>query len=93
MKVNVTQEDINNGKRQDCQECPIALAIKRACTGSIKVWAKPLRCMIVTESVTFGTVIKRYDTPEAATVFMSDFDKNLSVQPIEFYLEPFSDAT
>lgn len=30
MKIQVTAEDIANGKREDCNYCPIALAVGRA---------------------------------------------------------------
>jgi len=29
MKISVTQEDIDNGKRKECDSCPVALAIMR----------------------------------------------------------------
>jgi len=32
--IDVTDEDIRNGKKTDCYNCPIALAIKRAFDGS-----------------------------------------------------------
>lgn len=30
MIVKVTQEDIDSGKQQDCERCPVALATRRA---------------------------------------------------------------
>ena len=33
MRIEVTQEDIDAGEADNCTECPVALAIRRACSG------------------------------------------------------------
>lgn len=81
MKIEVTEEDIKNGKRFSPGECPIALAIQRA-TGK--------RATVGTIYATTweGDVPKIYNLPQTAIVFIRNFDsKTRVVSPFEFELE------
>jgi hypothetical protein len=74
MQIEVTQEDIDRGKKRDALCCPIALAMARA-TG--RSWA--IGC---------GVAVDEADTevhlPEIAFRFESLFDFGKPVQPLSF---------
>jgi hypothetical protein len=77
MKIQVTQDDINNGERSS-KYCPIALAIKRACN---------------TENVFVGIASIRWDEREIIphyeiVKFIRDFDDGIKVNPCEFIVTP-----
>lgn len=79
MNINVTQEDINQGKRSRCFECPIALAMSRVfgfSVGSLghEVFRPSNR------DATLGLI------PPEAMRFMRDFDNGSVVQPFMFEL-------
>ena len=76
MKISVTQEDIEQGQRENCNYCPVALAIKRV----VKPWD-----MAVGTS-TCGINAHSYTLPTVAMMFIDSFDKGLPVQPFEFEL-------
>ena len=81
MIISVTQEDIDLGKAMLCNECPIALAAKRAfpdATG-IRVYNHAMY-------VESGPVYSEYVLPERASNFIYNFDfggRN-AVEPFEF---------
>lgn len=85
MKIEVTQEDIDQGMVRSCRECPVARAIKK------KVGMKT--CLGVTPSwVSFYDIYDKTDKtflvqlPEKATEFINKFDGNEIVEPFEFEL-------
>lgn len=79
MKINVTQQDIDNGIQGDCYRCPIAQAMCRLTgmtpddpiievdTGSITIW---------TDSQTLV-----WTMGEDGAVFVDSFDHDMPVQP------------
>lgn len=80
MKVDVTQEDIDNGKPKFSYCCAVALAVLRE---------KPMKEVTVsTEYIEIsdygGFDTERYDLPAVARAFVEDFDEKLPVQPITF---------
>lgn len=84
MIIKVTQEDIDNGKKKSCYECPIALAIQR-------VSVKHLRCDVMNQQVyavekDLRPVWIRILPPEAQ-LFIIDFDAGKSVKPFQFELD------
>jgi hypothetical protein len=80
MKITVTREDIQNGRRHNPSGCPVGLAIQRA--------GVPYCC------VTGGAVVMRHEhrgttallLPEAVQNWIADFDQARSVEPISFEL-------
>lgn len=78
MKIAVTQEHIDKGDRQNCRECPVALAAKEALkTSAVEVL---YHSMVVQGH--------RYTLPTEAAVFVSAFDDRgrESVKPFKFDL-------
>lgn len=75
MKIQVTLEDIQKGKRFNPNYCPIALAASRACGKMVCVGHT---CMQVLGEFGYR------DLPDVARNFTYLFDNNESVQPFEF---------
>jgi hypothetical protein len=75
--INVTQEDIDEGKPVVCNECPVALAIARALPGC--------------EIHVLGTIVivngMYYQLPDECLDFVTRFDDGKSVSPFSFTLE------
>jgi len=83
MKITVTQEHINKGKRQSRCFCPIALAIK-------DVLGQNCDPRVGDMCIFIGKDPKQYYvTPWQAKAFISIFDSGGIPNPIEFELEPF----
>lgn len=75
MKIDVTQEDIDNGCPESYFRCPVALAISK----------------IGEECISVGHVAifiggKVFRTPSEVKYFISLFDKNEKVKPFSFEL-------
>lgn len=81
MKVQVTADDIKNGKRNTGSACPISLACQRVFKKP--VWAYPSEIYVEEEEDGKETV---YDTPEACAIFMHLFDEGCNVESFEFEL-------
>ena len=78
IKVEVTQEDINNGVRQDGDNCPIACALKRL-----------VKSPEVEDDIEFDLDGIRYVAriPDKASEFISKFDNAVNVLPFSFEIE------
>ena len=79
MLIEVTQEDIDHGIRNDCTECPVALAIKRASGNWFGVIVLVLNGICVRG--------RTYRTPRQVAQFIQAYDRGESVGPITFTLE------
>lgn len=81
LHVEVTQEDINNGERQDSENCPIACALKRL-----------VQNPEVEKSIEFDfeeqRFISRGLTLEISN-FIAHFDDGNDVKPFSFELEAY----
>lgn len=77
MKIQVTSEHIQNGKRTSAFNCPIALAMKD--TGLANVSVGPKHAVVVN---TAGDKI--ISLPIEVRSFIKTFDDNLPVEPFEF---------
>lgn len=79
MKITVTQDDIDNGHRNDCERCPVAIAIRR--------------CIDVPYGVDVGgntriiTPIGNFKYPSTVRKFIHNFDNQLTVKPFTFNLK------
>jgi hypothetical protein len=80
LKIEVTQEDIDKGKRDDCTSCPIALAAIR--TGATSAFVDSDSIHIVAENER-GLFFK---LPLKAQQFIHDFDYSRPVSPFSFVL-------
>ena len=88
IEVNVTQEDIDNGKRESCTRCPVALALTRAGWKGVGVsadyaWQSKGRlndqCTLNDDDF--------FKMPAEAQAFVFNFDHNKPVKPLTFFLE------
>lgn len=80
--IEVTQEDINAGRRADCRACPIARATKRkvpACHVEVGRYYVVLMTSRVGDSYDFRL-------PDFARRFVEDFDFGIPVEPFAFDL-------
>ena len=91
MRVNVGKRDIQNGVQKHCNECPVALATKRA----LRVPSVDVTWEWIYTRDALGRIIERYRTPEPVREFIHDFDMDKNhwrVKPFRFLLnENFSD--
>lgn len=80
MRIDVTQEDIDQGTRGQCKLCPVALAISRASgfTAFVRFG--------VTLFDDYRLEVERSGLPQAAVDFICKFDSELPVQPFSFDL-------
>lgn len=83
--VNVTAEHIAEGIRQDCERCPVALAIAAALP-DLRYISVLSRAIIVLPR---GRDFINIDTPRAVRKFVRDFDAGYGdpVEPFSFDLE------
>lgn len=75
MKIKVTQKDIDRGVKNDCDSCPIALAMSKAFGHMISVNDHEYRSRI---SFTY------YPLPVDVQNFIGHFDCEDQVEPFEF---------
>lgn len=85
MKVSVTKKHIYNGQRNNCESCPIALAIIDV-TGCDSIY-------VYEETVYYSYVEDdgrrrgfTYNLSKSAKRFVSDFDDGKDVKPVVFKL-------
>ena len=73
MRINVTQQDIDNGLRCNQTHCPIAIAVYRCAALSFAVYSINMR-------------YKEFNIQLPASVqeFIESFDNNKEVQPFSF---------
>lgn len=81
--VQVTQDDILNGKRSRCDQCPIARALTRAGFTEVSVGAT----IAVVARPGIGTSESVYDLPEFANLFITNFDNGRPVEPFTFTMK------
>lgn len=79
MTIKVTQKHIDEGKKSDCRNCPVALAIAEA---TMQDWE-------VTFNKTWPTDgnYSVLSLPDLAVNFIFRYDMNEVCQPFEFELE------
>ena len=85
-KIEVQQQDILKGVRQDCNLCPVALAITRKFPNASIVGVMPgrvhIRFRLPDETIFFSA-----KSPRSATRFINAFDSGVkTVAPFNFIL-------
>jgi hypothetical protein len=73
--VNVTAEDIAEGRESDCWECPVARALSRAVGDDVHVYFG---------SISDGGGMWERHLPRTASDFQRRFDKGQPVEPFGF---------
>jgi hypothetical protein len=87
--VRVSQSHIDKGIKQDCEKCPVALAVLDAFPD-----AKWVSVDDDTIEVNYKNSFDsdEFDTPQAAAEFMMTFDAGIGgCEPFEFTIEPRED--
>jgi hypothetical protein len=92
MRIEVTQEDIDAGKRADACDCPVALAICRASGFSVSVRYSTVY-RLQSEIHAWDSRAYLGELPNAARYFVVDFDEGRAVAPFAFDLDIPSDPT
>lgn len=82
MNVQVTENDIAEGKRYSCYRCPIALAVHRACERA--GWHDIPEIIVTLTHASCGE--HGAFLPSAAQRFIADFDRRDKVRPFNFEL-------
>jgi hypothetical protein len=80
VKIEVTQDDIEKGKRNQCNLCPVARAVKRVA----HIWGVGSPGVYPTERMAPLNSIA--DLPYKARTFVCRFDNALPVKPFTFTL-------
>jgi hypothetical protein len=85
MLITVTEKHIQDGIREDCNSCAIALALRDAGGfTSVHVYeARKLEC----DGFRYTVCPLNYSHKEINT-WIDQFDSGIHVQPIEFEIEP-----
>jgi hypothetical protein len=78
VEINVTDEDIKNGERADCELCPIACAARRAGIDY---------ALVNTTYILVGPMAVRIALPTEAQAFVIEFDSGQPVQPFTFTIQ------
>lgn len=81
LTIEVTEEDIREGKRCDCDECPVALAWSRAAGCQ---WDVGTKSAGPTDT---GAWAHRVPLPPVAATFVRMFDDDLYVKPFSFTVD------
>lgn len=88
--IEVTSEDIWNGRRSRCMSmsCPVAIAATRILSdyiGSDHILTAHYDGIYVREGVNaWGNAAHQYQIPPEVSDFMQDFDTRKSVHPVTF---------
>lgn len=79
LHITVTQDHIDNGTTQDCERCPIALAVLDCISnpGTVAVDSDEIQ-------LDYQDHHAVYDMPTKAMNFIADFDAGYHVQPFTF---------
>lgn len=81
--IQVSSSDIQEGIRDNCLHCPVAIALNRIVPKSGVLGGRG--CMVGTNRVTFRG--SRYPLPKIAINAITDFDNGRLVAPFSFEIE------
>ncbi len=86
VRIDVTENEIRDGVRENCLCCPAARAINRV--------LNPVRYhVVVTEDRisirgnSSGSILFQCETPEVVDEFICEFDGDIEVEPFSFPLD------
>lgn len=80
MQIQITAEHIQNGERQSCFKCPIALALEE------KFYDWRVGTVLVEIKQKEDSRWQEFFLPITAQKFIHAFDNNLEVEPFNFQL-------
>ena len=89
LTINVTQEDIDNGRQLDCLMCPIALATCKAIAGTpwmlVGPYTRYLR--LFDSNITIRTQEIDIEWPPHVVEWIRTYDKGRFTRPISFEVD------
>lgn len=85
--VDVTQEDIDNGKRRQPRFCPVALALNRALKGKVDAYVSVVTATLIFRRFLIPDKKTRIILPKHVRSFILGFDNREPVSPISFTVE------
>lgn len=85
LTVSVTQDDIQFGKKGNCDWCPIAHAVRRVVPEKYIKISVGSRWLILWS--TRVIICKEVELPQVAKTFIKDFDRGFSVSPFTFEID------
>jgi len=80
IKVEVTQDHIDNGQKVNCEKCPVALALQEAFNNP------DARSMSYGIEIPEDGEVKFYGSVPEVETFMHKFDNDKEVEPFTFYI-------
>lgn len=83
--INVTNDDIWDGERDDCENCPIAKAIGRVINPDF--YFRVQHAYIVISRRPSKVCLAQILMPKIATNFIIDFDSRKGTSPFSFEIE------
>lgn len=87
MKIHVTQEDIDLGVRQDCNQCPICLALRKHFKDVNGVWVDGTRIIVSYSEGKKESVEMVAVPPRSVSRFVGRVDQGKKVKPFNFILK------
>lgn len=85
MKIVVTQDDIDKGRKYNPIACPVALALRR--TFPDKDIRSAYTVAVEHIQLNHFNTVKSYPYPKGVSLSIQDFDRGLEIAPFEFELE------
>ncbi len=99
LTVEVTEEDIRYGQRNNCRDCPIARAVRRSLK-NYKLAVYELGISVSQEAIRITPITRYpsgiqllYRTSSEARQFITSFDRGMPVQPTTFVFVPCEKPT
>lgn len=85
LTVSVTQDDIQFGKKGNCDWCPVAHAVRRVVSEKYIKISVGKRWLVLWPN---DVIISReVELPEVAKTFIKEFDRGLPVSPFTFEID------
>ena len=85
IQIDVTQDHINNGKRYECNACPIALAFQKHINDDYSFEINDEYIDVVTKFN--GYTQDEITVPYTVTAFVRNFDSRKPVEPFSFQID------
>ena len=89
MRIEVTLEDINKGKRDNCRKCPVALAVQRVMPPGYKADIDQDYISYLDKAGIYHILC---NAPAKVTTFIKRFDAGKPVKPFTFTIKEAKNA-
>lgn len=84
MKIEVTQDDIDEGIPSNRNKCPVSLAVNRVILKSYHTGSGPCDILIFSQKDNLLDIQASFKTPPRVADFIHRFDGRYCVKPFEF---------